>query len=307
MNLHAFRLFHETVECGGVTKASERLRISQPAVTAQLRNLERELGLTLFRAKGRGLALTEAGERLAAEARRLFALERDIEREAERIRLGETGTLRIAATYVPAHMLLPAWIAPFKRAHPDVNIVLTTVNSLAAFDLLLHYEADLAVAGGGRELPAGLAYEPLLRDELRFIVPAGHPLADRTVTLARLFAEPFVVREQGSSGRETLTALCRMYGVAAPAVGLTCSGTGETIRAVAAGYGAALVSALEVRDSVRRGEVAVVEAEGVRLPNPIGLYRRQDDPLPPTADRFARWIAETRGSPTAAGERAEGD
>lgn len=286
MNLHAFRVFHEVAESGGVTKASDRLRISQPAVTAQLRNLERELGLVLFRAKGRGVALTEAGERLAEQGRRLFALEREIEREAERIRLGEQGRLRIAATYLPANMMLPQWIARYKREYPEVDIDLTTLNSSKAFDRLLQYDADLAVVGGGRELPDGLAYIPLMQDELWFIVPGNHPLAGREATLRRLVAEPFVVREEGSSGRELLEALCRLHGVAMPGIGLQVSGTGETIRAVTAGYGAALASALEVRESIGRGEIARVAVDGILLHNPIGLYTRSGDPLTPSARKF---------------------
>lgn len=291
VNLHAFRLFHEVVESGGVTKASERLHISQPAVTAQLRNLERELGLTLFRAKGRGVVLTEPGERLAEQAARLFALEREIEREAQRLRDGNNGSVRIAATYLPANLLLPGWIAPFKRDHPDVDIVLTTVNSRTAFQRLLRYEADLAVVGGGRDLPEGLVREPLMEDELWFIVPADHPLADREAELGRVLAEPFVVREEGSSGREWLSALCRVHGVPAPRIGLQCSGPGETVKAVAAGYGAAIASALEVRDGIGRKEIARVRVPHIRLDNPIGLYRRAGDPLPPAAERFARTIA----------------
>ncbi|TMV43675.1 LysR family transcriptional regulator [Paenibacillus mesophilus] len=291
MNLHAFRMFYEVVESGGVTKAAERLCISQPAVTAQLRNLERELGLILFRAQGRGMSLTEAGERLAEQGRRLFALEREIERDAERIRTGEWGRLRIAATYLPAHMLLPGWIASFKKRYPNVDIVLTTVNSREAFDRLLHYEADLAVVGGRRELPAGLEQEPIMHDELWFIVPADHPLAGRESTLGQLLAEPFVVREEGSYGRELLEALCRLHGIAAPGIGLQCSGTGEAIKAVAAGYGASLASALEAGESIERGEVARVKVEGVRLDNPIGLYVRTGDPMPPPAGKFAEHIA----------------
>lgn len=290
MNLHAFRLFHEVVQSGGVTKASERLHISQPAVTAQLRNLERELGLKLLRAKGRGVVLTEAGERLAEQAARLFALEREIEREAQRLRDGHNGSVRISATYLPANMLLPRWIAPFKRDNPDVDIVLTTVNSRTAFDRLLRYEADLAVVGGGRDLPEGLVREPLMEDELWFIVPADHPLADREAELERVLAESFVVREEGSSGREWLTALCRVYGAAAPRIGLQCSGPGETVKAVAAGYGAAIASALEVRDSIGRREIARVIVPDIRLDNPIGLYRRAGDPLSPAAGRFSQAI-----------------
>ncbi|GAA3410160.1 LysR family transcriptional regulator [Paenibacillus hodogayensis] len=297
MNVHAFRLFHEVVINGGVMKASQHLHISQPAVTAQLRNLEKELGLELFRPKGRGLALTEAGERLAGMGGRFFALEREIEREAARIRDGQLGRLRIAATYLPANMLLPSWIASFAGIYPDVDIGLATVNSREAFRRLLHHEADLAVVGGGRELPPGLAHEPLMEDELWFVVPGAHPLAGSETTLAALLVEPFVVREEGSSGRELLLALCRLHGQPLPRIGLQCSGTAETVRAVAAGYGAALVSALEVRENIARGEVGRVRIAGVRVGNPIGLYTREGDALTPCAKQFVRFARSASGLP----------
>jgi DNA-binding transcriptional LysR family regulator len=295
-------MFYEVIECGSVTKAAERLRVSQPAVTAQLRKLERELGLTLFRPQGRGIAPTEAGRWLADRARVLFALERDIERGAQLIRLGEKGTLRIAATYLPANMLLPGWVANWKRAHPEIDIVLTTSNSREALDRLLHYEADLAVVGGGRPLPAGLRREQVLYDELCFIVSSGHPLAGRNATRERVLAEPIVAREKGSSGRELLAAICQMHGVPAPLIGLQCSGTAETIRAVASGYGTALASALEVRDSVERGEVSRITVDGVRIENPIGLYLRAGEAPPPAAENFATYIRARRSEGSLPGQ-----
>jgi DNA-binding transcriptional LysR family regulator len=73
MNLHALRIFHKTAQLGSVTRAAEQLRMSQPAVTAQIRNLERDLDLVLLIPQGRGIALTEIGQSLADHANRLFA------------------------------------------------------------------------------------------------------------------------------------------------------------------------------------------------------------------------------------------
>ena len=281
MNLHALRLFHAVAETGSVTRAAGQLRISQPAVTAQIRKLESELDLRLFEADGRGVRLTEAGRMLAERAARLFGLEADIERMLADYRAGRSGAVRIAATYLPANHLLPGPLAAFRTEREAVELKLVTVNSKTAFDLLLGCEADIAVVGGGRPAPDGLERIPLLEDAMLFAAPPGHPLAGRSASLAEVVRFPFVLREEGSSTREKLIACCRALNADPPRAALTASGPYETIRAVKAGCGIAFVSALEIRDELARGELAVIDVPDVAAVNPIALYTRRDDPLPP--------------------------
>ncbi|MCS7462259.1 LysR family transcriptional regulator [Paenibacillus doosanensis] len=292
MNLHALKLFYEAASRGSVTRAAEALHISQPAVTAQIRNLEQELGVALLASQGRGIRLTEAGEMLHGCAAKLFALEQEMDARIADYRQGVQGKLRIAATYLPANHLLPGWMAAFKQLHERIELTLTTANSRSAYEKLLHYEADLAVIGGSKEAPAGVTREELLEDELWFVVPAGHRLAGALVSLAEMMKEPFIVREEGSSTREKLLALCRLHNLAPPRVGLQFNGPNETIRAVMAGYGANLLSALEVSEYIRQGAVARVQVDGVRLANPIAVCRRSGEELSPSAGQFLAFAKE---------------
>lgn len=102
MNIHALRLFYYVAETGSVTKAAARLRISQPAVTSQIKRLEKDLGLPLCSPSGRGISLTPFGTELAKQAGNLFTYEERIEEFVEDYRQGRKGKLRIAATYLPA-------------------------------------------------------------------------------------------------------------------------------------------------------------------------------------------------------------
>lgn len=136
MNLHALRLFHIVAEKGNVTRAAEELNISQPAVTAQIKKLEQEIGLILLAPKGRGILLTEAGIQLSKHTKRLFSLEAEIEAYVEQYKNGFIGKLRIVATYLPANFLLPKWLARYKQRYPDVEVELTTTNSRKAIDQL---------------------------------------------------------------------------------------------------------------------------------------------------------------------------
>jgi len=292
MNLHALKLFYETAVRGGVTRAAEALHISQPAVTAQIRNLEQELSLQLLASQGRGVQLTEAGELLFSYAAKLFALEKEMDARLNEYRSGKLGTLSIAATYLPANFVLPSLMAAFKQRNEHVDLTLTTANSQSVFSKLLHYEADLAVIGGSKEAPAGIEREELMEDELWFIVPSGHRLANTTVELKEIVREPFILREQGSSTREKLFALCSLHNIEPPKVGLQFNGLGETIRAVSSGYGAILVSAMEVGEHVRHGTVARVHVEGVQLTNPIALYSRANEELSPAAQHFGSFVKQ---------------
>lgn len=292
MNLHALRIFDAVAATGSVTRAAEQLRLSQPAVTAQIRNLERELELSLLQTKGRGVLLTDAGSLLADYSKRLFALEHDIETAVKDYKAGNSGVLRIVATYLPANMLLPEWMARYKREHPGVEVVLNTANSSEAMEMLLHYEAEVAVYGGGWEEQPGIQWELLLEDDLWFIVPRDHPYANKEVTLAEMVREPFILREEGSSTRERLFSLCRALNANPPQVGLQFNGVNETVRAVIAGYGANYISSLAVMDYVEHGEVARVFVTNAALKNPIAVCTRKNEKLSPAAEKFVGLIRE---------------
>lgn len=294
MNLHALSVFRAVAHGGSVTRAAEALRISQPAVTAQIRNLENELGLSLIAPKGRGIGLTEAGELVAAQADRLFSLESEVERLIADYKEGRTGKLRIAATYLPANFLLPGWIAAFKSDYPDVRVILHTANTRQAMERLMRYEADLAVIGGGAEPEAGIVRRILFEDPMWFVVPRGHRLADREASLAEILREPFVMREEGSRTREMLLALCRTANLKPPAAAVEWDGMNEAVRAVKAGYGVIFASAAEVREDVQRGDVARVFVREVEAVNPIAVYTREQETLSKPAEALMNIIMRPR-------------
>ncbi|WP_336785107.1 LysR family transcriptional regulator [Paenibacillus sp. MMO-177] len=293
MNLHALRLFHTIAAAGSVTRASELLNISQPAITAQIKKFEKELILNLFKPQGRGISLTDAGEEMAVLAKRLFAVEHQIEQFAVNYRSGTIGSIRLAATYLPAHFLIPAWIAKFKQQFEQVEMNITTTNSSGALRQLLDVEVDIAIFGGMAEnYPDTIRTEELFQDELWFVVAPGHRYANQQITLTEMMKEPFVMREEGSSTRERLLSLCRTYNSVVPTISLQFNGLHEAITAVIAGYGANFVSSLVVRDYVKRGELARVYVEGIDLKNTIAICTRKNEPLPASAMNLVQMIRQ---------------
>lgn len=293
MNLHALRLFHVIASMGSVTRASETLNISQPAITAQIKKFEKELSFALFKPQGRGIALTDAGEELALLAKRLFAVEQQIEQFAQDYVNGTNGSIRLAATYLPAHFLIPTWIAKFKQQYEQVEMVITTTNSSDALKQLLNVDVDMAIYGGIAEAyPDTIQTEELFQDELWFVVAPHHPYANQQVSLSEMMKESFVMREEGSSTRERLLSLCRTYNTPAPTISLQFNGLHEAIKAVIAGYGANFVSSLVVREYVERGELCRVYVEGIHLKNSIAICTRKNEPLSASADNLIQMIRQ---------------
>ncbi|OMD92343.1 LysR family transcriptional regulator [Paenibacillus odorifer] len=291
MNLHALRLFHVIASAGSVTRASEILNISQPAITAQIKKFEKELSFALFKPQGRGIALTDAGEELTILAKRLFAVEQQIEQFAQDYVNGSNGSIRLAATYLPAHFLIPTWIAKFKQQYEQVEMMITTTNSSDALKQLLNVDVDIAIYGGIAEAyPDTIQTEELFQDELWFVVAPDHRYANQQVSLIEMMKEPFVMREEGSSTRERLLSLCRTYNTPAPIISLQFNGLHEAIKAVIAGYGANFVSSLVVRKYVERGELCRVYVEGVHLKNTIAICTRKNEPLSAAAVNLIEMI-----------------
>lgn len=289
MNLHALRVFVEVAKNRSVTKAAEALSLTQPAVTAQIRNLEKEVGLQLLSARGRGIELTAEGELLYAKARRIFDWEKELESFLQEVRSGQAEKLRLFATNLPANRLLPKWLAAFKKRFPAVEVNLQTGNSKQAFDQLHRYQADISIVAGGWE-EKGITREILFHDEMWFIVPSDHPLAGQKVPLDVLMNEPFLFREKGSSTRELLIALCRAHNVPIPKVGLQFNGMNEAIQSVLAGYGTMLVPEMIVKEYVLSGQAARVFVEGVQLKRPISICKREGEELALLAQSFVGMI-----------------
>lgn len=291
MNLHALRLFHTVASTGSVTLASEQLKISQPSVTAQIKNLEREVGFPLLKPQGRGVVVTDIGKEIALSAKRIFMIERQIEQLAQNYRYGTVGSLKIAATYLPSHFLIPAWLAQFKQQYEQIDISVTTTNSSGALKKLLDVEVDIAIYGGLTEdYPDSVLKENLFEDELWFVVAPQHPYANQQVSLSDMVKEPFVMREEGSSTRERLFSLCRTFNTPTPIIKLQFNGLHEVITAVVAGYGANFVSSLVVRDYVERGLLARVFVEGVHMKNIIAICTRNNEELPSPVTNFIEVI-----------------
>jgi len=276
-SLVQLRSFEAVVRLGGVGRAARALHLAQPTVSTQLKELAAALGLVLFETRGRGLAPTAVGERLAQAVRAMGAAWQGFEEDAAALQGLRRGRLRIAAVTTTEYFL-PDLLGPFARKYPGIEIELAVENRDAVVARLERGDDELA-AMMLPPLHLPLARWPFLENPLVVIAPAGHGLARRRhLKLAELTREPLLVREAGSGTRAAAEQAFAKQGVAwAPRMAL---GSNEAVKhAVRAGLGLAVLSRHTMaRDPADEG-LAVLPVVGFPLRRQWHLVWRQDRAL----------------------------
>lgn len=264
LNLHYLRVFAAVAEQESFSRAAVALRLSQPAVSKTVQQLERQVGLGLFDRTGRSPRLTEAGSALFTRARELFGVERVAEEELGAMRGLQRGILRVGASTTVATYFLPSLLARFREEHPSITLRVLSANTRAIARRLLEGRLDIALVEGPVSHDR-ISVHPWREDELVVIAPATHRLVrKRRVVVTDLAGEPFILREPGSGTRVVAEAALAAYGVR-PSATVQLGSTEAIKQAVAAGLGLAVVSLAAAADQLALGYITVVNLRGVQF------------------------------------------
>src|SRR5713226_9799262 len=212
MNLQHLRVFLAVAEHEHITRASEELVLSQPAVTKTIQSLEHEVGLELIERHGRRITLTHAGRVLHTHARRVFAVEREMEEALASLRDIESGEVTLAASTVTGVYLLPSIVARFRARYPQVELHITILNSHEIVEQTLNWSLDFGlVEGEASTLATGLKVDVFAHDELVLVVAPGHRWSKLPALKPEALRDgELVLREQGSGIREALEHALRL-------------------------------------------------------------------------------------------------
>jgi LysR family transcriptional regulator, low CO2-responsive transcriptional regulator len=241
MSYANLRAFHAVASHGSFTRAAERLGVTQPTLSAQVKALEEAYGVALLYRRGRSVAVTSLGEQLLDLTRRFFLLEEEADELLSRARDLTAGHLRVAAggPYYAVPLL-----AAFVARHPGVHISLSIGNSEEVLDALLHDRADVAVISDLEPDPR-LEVIPYAEHRLVVFVPRKHPWARaRGIRLGDLEGQPMVLRETGSKTRRLFEQAIAKTGIK-PRVVMEIESREAVSEAVAAGLGIGVVSEAE--------------------------------------------------------------
>jgi LysR family transcriptional regulator, transcriptional activator of the cysJI operon len=260
--------------------AAEALYLTQPAVTLQVKALEDELGLKLFDRSGKTITLTTAGDRLLKYAEEISAMVQAAREALLQLKGPDHGELKVGASTTIAQYVLPKIFGEFVAHEPEIHISIVSGNNDKIVHDVLEGEIALGLIEGPARQPL-LKTEFFLADEIAIIVPAGHPWADKTITLEELRSAPLIVREDGSGTRRVVENTLRDAGVHMKDLNFVMQlDSTEAIKAsVEAGLGVGFVSRRAIRKEITLNTLKEVAVDSLRFWRDFAiLYPRGPEP-----------------------------
>ena len=274
MDTRQLAAFCEVVDRKSFSQAAERLGVTQPAVSLQIRSLEKRLGTKLLDRSGRRVEPTEAGQRLYRAAQRMLSLEGQLLEELA----GDDGELRgelaLGASTGPGGTVVPVLLGEFQREHPELSVALSISDTNRVIEQVAARELELGIVGAAPR-HRGVVFEPFFRDEVILVVPPGHPFAGKQVSLEELRSETLILMQEGAGVRQVIEDELRSSPVRLRDLGVRLElGLQESVKsAVVAGFGVTFISRSAIDADVAAGTVAVARVEGLEPSREISLVR----------------------------------
>jgi len=284
MDFDQLRTFTEVAKLGSFSRAAEKVLRSQPAVSTQIRQLEQEYGQKLFDRSAKRVRLTPAGEVVLEYAQQMLALHGKSLHATTDFHGVPSGTLSIGANEGTFLYVLPNVLAKYHKKFPQVKISVYRSFSHKVSEKVEQGAIDLGVVSMPVKSPQ-LKAIPVFRDRLFLMVGPNNPLFHRrSVTLEEFARQPLIVSKTGSI-RKMMEKHLRPY---RENLNITMELTSVVMikRFVRDGFGVSLICAAFARENVRRGEVRLLEVEGLELWRQLAMIYRKDRSLPLVASSF---------------------
>jgi DNA-binding transcriptional LysR family regulator len=248
MELRHLRYFIAVAEEKHITRAAERLGMQQPPLSQQIRALERELDVQLFRRKPRGVELTDAGSAFLTDARAILSQIDRAVATTKRTARGEQGQISVGFTSsAPFHPFVPRVIRAYREALPRVSLTLEEGGTMELLEYLRNEQIDAAFIRSPLANQEGLVIELLFQEAMVIAMPQGHVLAqrasaDKALPLKALAGETFIVyrRHTGPGLYDAILSASNKAGFT-PRIGQEAPRIVSTLNLVAAGLGISLV------------------------------------------------------------------
>jgi len=285
VDIRGLEVFLSVAKHLNYTRAGEELNLSQPSVSIRIKQLENELGMKLFEQLGKKVALTDAGLLLVSHARRVIAAIEDAKQALEELQGLERGSLRIGASTTPGMYLIPQIIARFKERYPKIEVHLGIKDTKRVEEGVIRNEFDFGFVGGhlvGDEVDV-VAW---ITDQLVLVVGPKHPLAKKkSIKVADLRKEKFILRELGSATRSTIASHLQRSNLAAHTV-MELENPESVKKAVQSGLGIAFISKFAVEIELRAKTLVAVRIHGLDIRRELKIVHRKDKHLSRAAQTF---------------------
>lgn len=292
MDLKQLRSFVAVADCGSFTRAAEKLYISQPSVSAHVRQLEEELNEQLFLRTTKSLAITARGRELYEYAVHVLGMqERLLSRWAE-----EETRICIGASTIPSAYLLPELLVGYRAKQPDVTFEICQSDSRGVLNGLLDGRFELGFVGM-ESADERLALTPFYRDTMVLITPNNEHFAGLRARGADpaeiLCSQPVLLREEGSGSRKYTDDFLRAAGVEMAQLSVTARlNDQESVKnLVAGGLGVAVTSEKAAEDACTAGKLIAFPLPGSAA-RELYLARRRGERCRPQTAHFAEFVTQ---------------
>lgn len=293
MNLNQLRVFHLVAQQLSISSAARQLRVSQPAVSRQVSELERDLELRLLDRLPRGIRLTPAGRSLYEHTQEMFRIERAAEERLTALKQKKDLRLAVGASTTVGSYLVPGIFGELRRRHPELELTLKIGNTDAILELVRDDVVDLGLTEGLSEA-GDLQIEAFSEDELLAIAsPKARIASAAQVTLAEFLAEPLIVREPGSGTRAVLEEALSLRGLV-PKRSLELGSTEAIKNAVESALGVAFISSLTVDLEFLTGRLRRIVLSDFRLTRQLHSVQLPHRSLTPLAATFLEALKRPR-------------
>jgi DNA-binding transcriptional LysR family regulator len=291
VNLNQVQIFCAVARHLSFSMAAEELFITQPAVSQQVKALERQLNVKLFERVGNKLFLTEAGERVLTHGQAMLTSRAEMEQTLAMLRGSGRGRLALGANTTGGMYVAPAIVRALRDLSPEVEATLQIETTNRILERVMQNMIDVAIVTGPVE-DRRFAIRDLCQDEVYLIVSPSHPFAGRaSVSPAEVAAEDFAVPEPGSRTRVLIE---QSFGERGHKLRVTMQlpGTEAVKKAVESNLAVAMVSRYSVPRELALGVLARVPIDGLVLERPIHILHRKGKHLSPLARRFLTFAQE---------------
>ncbi|MGZ3512925.1 MAG: LysR substrate-binding domain-containing protein [Thermodesulfobacteriota bacterium] len=293
MNLKQLEVFYLVVKKRSFTRAAEELNVTQPAVTIQVKSLEKSLNLRLIQQVGKKIQLTESGEFLYQYAEKIFDLVSDANEKMRDFKKLMRGTLRIGTTKNYARYIMPSLLSEFQRRFPGIKVILDEGNSEDMAKSVLEKKNELALIS---QLNLDRKIKSLFFSTVEFVlvVSPEHRFSQRrSVSLRELNGEPVILREKGSGSRAAILRKFQEYGIW-PSVIIEASSLDFIVGYVKQNKGVSFMFEPDIREELARGTLKVIFVEEGKIIFFTDIIYHSEKTLSPPGQAFLNVVNDLR-------------
>ncbi len=294
MDLWQLHIFCKVVEHKSFSKAAKIVQISQPTISSHIKDLENHFGCRLIDRLSREAVPTKAGELLYQYARRLLTLRDETEMAIHEFNGKIKGKLVVGGSTIPGGYILPMIIGAFSKHYPEVSIHLIIGDTRKIINDTLSGECELGIVGAVAK-DESVYQEKLIEDDMKLVIPFDHKwAAKKSLPLATLLKEPFIIRESGSGTLESVETNLNTkgYSIRDFNIAVVMGSTAAVIQGIKSKVGVSIISTVAISEDLQSGKLKALSIEGLDLKRSFYLTRHRHRSLSPVGQTFINFLKE---------------